>query len=152
MFTFANQGMRHYYTRDPDSLSRLLTFMEKHVEKSIVLSIARVAHEVNRAFCQSIGDHSQPAWEDAPNWQRSSACNGVEAHLKDPTLTPAQSHELWMEQKLREGWVFGEVKDPNAKTHPCMVPYEQLPQEQRSKDFLFRGVVHAIAREMARPA
>lgn len=32
--------------------------------------IARVCHEVNRAYCQALGDNSQPAWEDAPAWQR----------------------------------------------------------------------------------
>jgi hypothetical protein len=76
---------------------------------------------------------------------------GVEMHLANPNATPEDSHKSWMDQKLKEGWVFGEAKDGNAKTHPCLVPYEQLPPEQRAKDYLFRGVVHAIAREMARP-
>lgn len=119
--------------------------------KSMALSIARVAHEINAAYCRSLGDYTQGNWEDAPNWQRASVVAGVEVHLANPDLTPAQSHESWMAHKLKDGWVFGEVKDPEKKTHPCMVPYEQLPQEQRSKDHIFRGVVHAIAREMARP-
>jgi hypothetical protein len=120
-------------------------------EKSLALSIARVAHEVNRAYCTFLGDYTQPLWEDAPNWQRESAVVGVQMHLANPEATPEDSHESWMAQKLKAGWVFGEVKDPNAKTHPCLVPYAQLPPEQRAKDYLFRGVVHAIAREMARP-
>lgn len=119
--------------------------------KDAILSIARVAHEVNRAYCQSLGDHTQPTWEEAPNWQRSSACNGVEMHLKNPAATPEDSHVSWMEEKLKGGWVYGEAKDGNAKTHPCMLPYDQLPPEQRAKDYLFRGVVHAIARELSRP-
>lgn len=150
-FRLATEGMNAYYWRDPVLLERILNHMEKHMEKSIVLSIARVCHEVNRAYCQSLGDHTQPTWEEAPNWQRDSACRGVEMHLNNPNATPEDSHKSWMEQKLKEGWVFGETKDGNAKTHPCLVPYEQLPQEQRAKDFLFRGTVHAIAREMARP-
>lgn len=152
MGKWATRGMEHYYLRDPVSLRHQLEFMEKHMEKHIVLSIARVAHEVNRAYCQSLGDYTQPTWEEAPNWQRDSACRGVEMHLANPAATPEDSHKSWMEQKLKEGWVFGDVKDGNAKTHPCLLPYEQLPPEQRSKDYLFRGVVHAIAREMARPA
>lgn len=44
-------------------------------------AIAKRAHEVNRAYCASIGDHSQPAWEDAPQWQKDSAIAGVRAHL-----------------------------------------------------------------------
>lgn len=35
----------------------------------IVEQIARMAHEANRAYCQALGDDSQPAWEDAPEWQ-----------------------------------------------------------------------------------
>ncbi len=38
---------------------------------------AQIAHETNRAYCQSIGDQSQPPWESAPDWQRDSAIKGV---------------------------------------------------------------------------
>lgn len=105
---------------------------------------ARIAHEVNRAYCQSIGDDSQPRWEDAPAWQRESAIAGVEFHLEHPEATPGQSHQEWMEHKIIDGWTYGEVKDPAAKTHPCMRPYAELPQAQRSKDYLFRAVIHAL--------
>ena len=37
-------------------------------------------------------------------------------------------------------------KDPEAKTHPCMVPYECLPWEQRVKDYLFISVSKALLR------
>lgn len=36
-----------------------------------IVRVAHVAHEVNRAYCQSLGDNSQPTWEDAPHWQRA---------------------------------------------------------------------------------
>lgn len=109
-----------------------------------IQAIARVAHEVNRAYCQSLGDLSQPAWEDAPDWQRDSALKGVRFHLDNPQATPEDSHGKWLEQKVAEGWVFGPVKDPDTKQHPCMVPYAALPAEQRAKDYLFRGVIHAM--------
>lgn len=106
--------------------------------------IARVAHEVNRVYCASIGDHSQPAWEDAPQWQKESAIAGVDFHLANPDATPENSHESWLAQKQADGWKFGPVKDPEKKEHPCFVPYLELPVEQRSKDYLFRGVVHIL--------
>lgn len=109
-----------------------------------VLNIARVAHEVNRAYCTSIGDTSQPAWADAPQWQKDSAVAGVKAHLQNPGLTPQQSHELWLEHKRAEGWVYGPVKDVEKKEHPCFMPYDGLPQEQRTKDYLFKAVVAAL--------
>lgn len=105
--------------------------------------IARIAHEVNRAYCQALGDDSQPAWEDAPEWQRSSAINGVQFHIDNPDAGPDHSHNEWLREKAATGWKYGPVKDADKREHPCFVPYEQLPVEQKAKDYLFRGVVHA---------
>lgn len=107
--------------------------------------IAMVAHEANRAYCQSLGDDSQPAWVFAPEWQQKSALVGVEMHLANPDATPEQSHESWLAQKLTDGWKVGPVKDAELKEHPCCVPYAELPSEQKAKDYIFRGVVHALA-------
>ena len=106
--------------------------------------IARVCHEVNRAYCEALGDLSQPTWENAPDWQRDSAAMGVDLHLDNPNAGPEASHESWMAQKVADGWKYGETKDPEAKTHPCMVPFADLPQVQQAKDFIFRAVVHAL--------
>ena len=107
--------------------------------------IAKVAHEVNRAYCKAIGDTSQPTWEDAPDWQKSSALNGVNFHLANPDAGPDHSHNEWLKEKHESGWKYGPVKNPEAKEHPCFVPYEELPVEQKAKDYIFRGVVHALA-------
>lgn len=107
-------------------------------------AVARIANEVNRAYCQSIGDDSQPTWFAAPEWQRNSAIVGVKFHMEHPEATPADSHLSWWRNKIYDGWSFGEVKDPAAKTHPCMMPYEKLPQAQRTKDYLFRAVIHSL--------
>lgn len=105
--------------------------------------IARTCHEVNRAYCAALGDHSQPAWADAPEWQRASARMGVDLHTMG-NFGPESSHISWMRQKEAEGWVYGPVKDPQAKEHPCMVPFDLLPVAQQAKDFIFRAVVHAL--------
>ena len=105
--------------------------------------IAKVCHEVNRAYCQSLGDHSQLSWEDAPQWQKDSAMIGVNLHC-DKNVGAEASHESWMAQKVLEGWVYGTAKDSDAKTHYCIVPFNELPREQQAKDFIFRAVVHAL--------
>lgn len=115
------------------------------MSKILILGLAaKTAHELNRAYCLSLGDDTQPAWEDAPDWQRESAQIGVEMHLANPDATPEQSHESWLKQKVADGWVYGEVKDAEAKTHPCCVPYAELPAEQKAKDYIFRAAVHAV--------
>ena len=107
-------------------------------------SIAQVAHEINKAFCESIGDNSQPTWEDAPEWQKSSAINGVQFHLDNPEASPSASHDNWLKQKEAEGWKYGPTKNPETKEHPCFLPYNELRTEQRSKDYLFKQVVHSL--------
>jgi len=106
--------------------------------------IAKIAHEVNRAYCQSLHDYSQKPWDDAPEWQKKSAINGVKYHLDDPDVTPEESHENWRNQKYMEGWKHSPVKDEAKKEHPCMVMYEDLPQDQKAKDYIFSAVVKQL--------
>lgn len=115
----------------------------------LVEAIARVCHQVNKAYCASQGDYSQPDWEQAPEWQKSSARTGVVLHLNNPDAGPKASHDSWLAQKAEEGWSYGAYKDPEAKKHPCFVPFEDLPQSHQAKDFIFRAIVHAIAQEQA---
>lgn len=120
-----------------DMSNRIVTIMEER--------IAHLCHEVNRALCQAFGDHSQVPWEDAPEWQRTSAINGVRLHM-EADLGPEASHEAWMKEKVETGWTYGPDKDPLAKTHPCLVPFDQLPAEQQAKDYVFRAIVHALGK------
>ena len=88
--------------------------MELNVEQ-----IAKITHETNRAFCQTIGDDSQQPWENAPEWQKESARKGVLSHLhchaNGVPLGPGQSHNCWLSEKKTAGWKYGPVKDPDKK-------------------------------------
>lgn len=106
--------------------------------------IAEVAHEVNRALCESLDDHSQKSWGEAPEWQRTSCINGVNHHIANPSTTPRESHNVWLAEKAATGWKYGAVKDAEKKEHPCFVPYELLTSSDRAKDFIFRAVVRAL--------
>lgn len=106
--------------------------------------VAKVAHEINRAYCDSIGDNSQTSWDDAPDWQKSSAVNGVSFHIDNPNAKPSNSHESWYAEKEAAGWKYGPVKDAEKKEHPCFVPYDELPTEQKSKDYLFKQVIESL--------
>jgi hypothetical protein len=106
--------------------------------------IARICHETNRAYCESIGDTSQRPWESAMEWQRTSAIKGVEFALANPDAAASAQHDAWLRDKIQDGWVYGPVKDPVKKEHHCIVPYDQLPIEQRLKDHLFKAIVRAF--------
>lgn len=109
-----------------------------------IKDIAEMAHETNAAYCRSIADYSQPTWSMAPSWQTDSAINGVQFHLDNPNAEASASHESWMKQKLADGWKYGPAKDPVKKEHPCMVPFDKLPEHQQIKDHLFKAIVHAL--------
>lgn len=110
------------------------------------IDIAEIAHNINRAYCLAMGDNSQPLWSEAPDWQKDSAKLGVDFHLANPEAGPEASHDSWRDQKIKDGWTFGEKKDPEKKQHPCMVKFSELPKEQQAKDWLFREVVHSLAK------
>ncbi|WP_439392560.1 RyR domain-containing protein [Bradyrhizobium sp. PMVTL-01] len=137
------------YADGYESFSPRKAFLEGYtpvgqVTQADVERIARVCHEVNRAYCQAIGDNSQLTWADAPDWQRQSAITGVKHTLANPNSGPESSHESWLEEKRRDGWKYGPVKNPETKEHPCFVPYAELPVEQRAKDYLFQAVVRTV--------
>lgn len=122
-----------------------------------IVAVAQACHAINAAYVEAIGDTPQKPWDELPQEIRQSAINGVALHLTDPHLSPAASHEAWMLQKTREGWKYGEVKDFEAKTHPCYRPYDELPAEQRAKDYLFKATVaqfrpHMPGGELAKAA
>lgn len=108
-------------------------------------TIARMCHETNRAWCELNGDHSQKPWDQAEQWQRDSAISGVRYALANPGAPDSAQHDAWTADKVAAGWTYGPVKDPERKTHPCMVPFSDLPYEQRAKDALFRAIVRALA-------
>jgi len=113
-----------------------------------IQDIARVTHEANRAYCATIGDDSQVPWADAPDWQKESAIKGVQFVIAGD-FSPRKSHESWLAEKSATGWKYGPVKDAEAKTHPCFVPYDELPPEQKAKDALFGAVAMALIPHIA---
>ena len=109
-----------------------------------VIHIAIVCHEANKEWCELNGDFSQPSWGDAPEWQKQSAINGVKFRLENPEAGPDAMHNNWSAEKVSQGWVYGEVKNTEKKTHPCLVSFDQLPLFQQKKDKLFSAIVDAL--------
>ncbi len=44
------------------------------------------------------------------------------------------THAVWAQRRLAEGWTFGPRRDDAAKTHPCLVPYAELPESEKEYD------------------
>lgn len=104
--------------------------------------VARICHEANRAYCLMTGDPGLPAWDALEESYRESSRVGVRSALAGATLE--KSHASWTRERLNAGWKYGPVLDREAKIHPCLVPYDQLPEAQQRKDALFVGIVQAV--------
>lgn len=104
---------------------------------------AELAYTAARLYSYSLGDNSAAPWAGAPAWLKKSVRLGVLGALKGNDA--AANHACWLKEKLETGWVYGEVKDVEKKTHPDMVPYEQASFETRMKNQLFVAAVRMMA-------
>jgi len=106
--------------------------------------LAKVCHEAHRAYCEIAGIMVGPHWGEAPVEQREGVIKGVRYALSLQMPAPSDMHRNWLKEKKVQGWTYGPVKDDAKKQHPCCVPYEALPQDQKVKDKLFIGIVQAL--------
>lgn len=110
-----------------------------------VEDIARVCHEANKGLCETQGDSSQLPWDYSPQWQKDSIIIGVVFNLAHSDAPVSASHDNWLMEKQAHGWKYGPVKCEKAKTHPCCVPFDELPREQQVKGHLFKAIVATLA-------
>ena len=106
-------------------------------------TIAEVCHEANRVLQRYYLDPVSPHWGELDAETKESARDGVINAMGG--ATPQESHENWMRFKLAHGWSHGEEKSLEHKTHPLLVPYDELPRHQQVKDKLFISIVRALA-------
>ena len=43
-------------------------------------------------------------------------------------------HEVWSKTRIEQGWTYGKKRDDVLKQHPCLVSYEELPEEEKVYD------------------
>ena len=43
-------------------------------------------------------------------------------------------HEIWSQTRISQGWTYGPERNDITKKHPCLVPYEELPEEEKVYD------------------
>jgi ryanodine receptor 2 len=60
-------------------------------------------------------------------------------HLSEDVISLCEqmaknTHEVWSAGRLAQGWSYGECRDDEKKLHPCLIPYEQLSEEEKEFD------------------
>ena len=43
-------------------------------------------------------------------------------------------HEIWAATRIEQGWIYGPERNDSLKHHPCLVPYSELPEEEKVYD------------------
>lgn len=107
---------------------------------------ARAAHEVNNVYNAAIGDLPSPAWDALTDAQRDGVIAGATHAIAGGDAE--ESHNLWLESRRAEGWTWGPIKNFEARTSPCFLPYGELPEVQRRKDALFQSIVRAVVESL----
>lgn len=49
-------------------------------------------------------------------------------------LLAENAHDTWARRRLQDGWRYGPMRNDEAKTHPMLVPYEELPESEKEYD------------------
>ncbi|MGC8622087.1 MAG: RyR domain-containing protein [Caldisphaera sp.] len=80
-------------------------------------------------------------WEERDKEFRKQFTDYIESLQGKPLPTPEEAHNSWWRRYKEMGWKYGEVRDPVVKTHPDMVPFNELPKDEQEKDEAFLALV-----------
>lgn len=59
----------------------------------------------------------------------------LSAELQELTEEMARNvHEVWSRTRINDGWTYGPERNDAQKKHPCLVPYEELPESEKEYD------------------
>lgn len=110
--------------------------------------IAPIVHEAIRGMQKACHQNVSPSWDEA-TWEKDSTIDNVKLAMTSPT--PGQAHQNWMEERLAQGWTYGEVRDNDFKTNPSLVPFDKLPDYEKAKDSIVISLT-SILRDVQLPA
>ena len=78
--------------------------------------------------------HDVPEDYEISDERLKSLMTGTKYVLENPATTAEENHNIWMEAKKNQGYTYGEVIDIEKKTHPSMIPFENLSDVEKRKD------------------
>lgn len=108
-----------------------------------VQKIAEVIYEATRLEAEWSERSIVPErWNERDEKFRNQFVDIISKYLSDDTLpTPEEAHDSWMKAYEEMGWKYGEVRDAELKTHPDMLPFNELPKDEKDKEAIFLAFV-----------
>jgi len=107
------------------------------------IEIAKAIYEATRLEAEWSKRSVVPEkWQDRDGKFREQFIRTVQNYLAmDKLPTPEEAHVNWMKRYLLMGWKYGEKRDQGLKTHPDLVPYDELPKDEKDKDAIFLALI-----------
>ena len=104
-----------------------------------------IAHRINDVTCWiPRPDGSLPnEWSELSDEQQNHAINAVKEIYNSEPKTAEELHELWMKPLLATSWKTGEY-NIIKRTHPCLMPFNELPDSEKLKDILWQKMTEAF--------
>jgi len=115
----------------------------KAMHVAVFQRIAQLVYETARleAWLMDRRIPAEPWWERDEDF-RQRFCDKLTDILTGAEIPdPEKAHEEWVKEHKEKGWTYGPKLDLEAKTHPNMVPYDQLPAAERERDAVFLAIV-----------
>lgn len=104
--------------------------------------IAHILHSVTKHIPRP--DGSMPCeWDELTEQQRESAAQAVKEIYFSPAKSVEELHHLWMRPLVNAGWTKG-TYDHDNKTHPCLVPFDELPRTEVAKDLIWKHLTDIL--------
>ena len=108
------------------------------------VEVAKECHNANNALMVANGEVENPSdWDELDHHQKYVNIDSVSKILANPDITAENIHDVWMKNKMIDGWVYGEVKDAEKKTHPLICPFDEMNPIDKMKDQIFIDTVNA---------
>lgn len=102
--------------------------------------IASVAHSVQKGIDHAFGLPELHPWGLMGEEYKARLCLSVRSILIHDKSAKSL-HDAWMNRLMKEGWKLGEIKDNEKKTHPLLIPFDELPIEWKLRLRQLRAAV-----------
>lgn len=109
-----------------------------------LIEVAKECHIANNALMVSNGEIENPVdWNELDTHTKNINLASVLKIYDYPNLTAEDIHDEWMLNKIDDGWVYGEVKDVERKTHPLICDFDSMNDIDKMKDQIFIDKVNS---------
>ena len=119
------------------------------IDKELIERISRQCHEANALILCTFEHQEYIPWESISQDLKDNTTNSIYEAIRwmhsGNILTPAAIHNFWMDHKKSQGWKYGSTKCAVHKTHPLLVPYEELSPVDQFKDINFINIINNFA-------